>query len=67
MGRILSLVLGLLVIAFVAYKVVYGRSLSGDTGGDQTPTQALQGAKGAAKRIEDESAAKAKETLNTQE
>jgi hypothetical protein len=64
MGKILSLVLGLAVISFVAYKAVSGRSLSGDNGGAAAPTENLQGAKNAAKRIEDQSAKHANETLD---
>lgn len=53
MGKILSLVLGLAVITFVAWKVVYGQHLTNvDGGAAQTPPEALKGAKQAAKRIE---------------
>jgi len=52
MGKLLSVVLGLTLMAFLAYRAMYGRA---PVGGDdaQTPPQRLQGAKDAAKRIED--------------
>jgi hypothetical protein len=64
MGKILSLVLGLAVISFVAYKAISGRSLSGDNGGSTVaPTQNLQNVRGAAKRIEEQSTKNANEAL----
>jgi len=62
MGRILSLVLGLAVMAFLAYKVVYARNYGQNH--DETPKQALDNVKQAAKRIEDESAKKAAADLS---
>ena len=63
MGRILSLVLGLAVISFLAYKVVYGRSYTGQSG-TETPKQALDNVHQTAKRLEDQAAKKAQEDLS---
>jgi hypothetical protein len=51
MGKILSLVLGLAVVAFLAYRAMYGR-MPGEGGDGQAPAQQLEGVKNAAKRIE---------------
>ncbi|MEW5739908.1 MAG: hypothetical protein AB1938_13330 [Myxococcota bacterium] len=66
MGKILSLILGLTVVAFIAYKVMYGRMPSSDDEG-QTPQQQLQGAKDAAKRIEDQGQQNADKALHAGE
>lgn len=52
MGRILSLVLGLGVVAFIAYKVMYGSVAGAGGGAGATPPQRLKEANEAAKRIE---------------
>jgi hypothetical protein len=61
MAKILTLVLGLLVVSFLAWKAVSGRSLVGTTG--EAPTQTLREAREAAKRIEDDSAKRNAEKL----
>lgn len=62
MGKLLTLLLGLLVVMFLGYKVMYRPSLTG--GGDpQTPPERLQEAKAAAKRIEVEQQQHADEAL----
>lgn len=51
MGRILSLVLGLAVTAFLAYRVVYGRQGAGGDGAS-APKQQLENVRNATKEIE---------------
>jgi hypothetical protein len=64
MGKILALVLGLAVVTFVAWKVVYGQHLTSVDGVEnQTPPEALKGAKQAAKRIENNQEKRLDETL----
>jgi hypothetical protein len=63
MGKILSLVLGLIVISFIAYKVMYGR-MPGATAAGETPPERLQGAKNAAKRIEGQQNEQADKAFN---
>lgn len=69
MGRILSLVLGLGVVAFVAWKVMGGGAPVGAAGTAEpgAPTERLQEAKGAARRLEDEQARRAAEALKAGE
>jgi hypothetical protein len=63
MGKVLSFVLAITVIAFIAYKVMYGR-MPGPTAEGQTPPEQLQGAKGAAKRIEGQQNEQADKAFN---
>ena len=63
MGRILSLILGLAVISLLAYKVVYGRSFTGQNG-TETPKQALDNVHQTANRIEADSAKRAEQDLS---
>lgn len=51
MGKLLALILGLTVLGFIGYKTMYGRM---PTGGDEAeaPSQRLEGAQEAAKRLE---------------
>lgn len=51
MGKLLSIVLGITVLAFIAYKVMYGH-MPTKTDEDAAPAQRLEGAQNAAKRIE---------------
>lgn len=60
MGKILSLVIGLGVLGFVAYRSLYGRG--GATAGG-APQQQLQNVKEASKRIENDQAKAAEEAL----
>lgn len=62
MAKLLTLILGLLVVSFVAWKAVSGRSLVGATG-EAAPAQTLQEARGAAKRIDEDSAKRTAEKL----
>ncbi|MEW6432235.1 MAG: hypothetical protein AB1730_12075 [Myxococcota bacterium] len=55
MGKLLAVILGLTVLGFIGYKTMYGRMPAG--GGEaeaEAPAQRLQGAKDAAKRIEEQ-------------
>lgn len=63
MARILTLILGLAVLALVAYKVVYGRSLVTVDAEGGAPRPALEGASNAAQRIETEQDRRLGETL----
>lgn len=61
MGRMITLLLGLLVVAFIAYKVVYSRGMV--AGGDSGPKPALDQVRKAAKRIEDDQSKRLEETM----
>jgi hypothetical protein len=61
MGRMVTLVLGLVVVAFIAYKVVYSRGMV--AGAEAGPKPALDQVRKTATRIEDEQAKRLDETL----
>ncbi len=64
MGKLLSLLLGLAVMGFLAWKVLSGRQLTGVDGTpNQTPPQVLEGAKSTAKRLEADETKQLDETL----
>ncbi|MCC6337064.1 MAG: hypothetical protein IT380_24110 [Myxococcales bacterium] len=63
MGKILSIVLGLIVVSFIAYKVMYGRMPGAGEPG-QAPPEQLKNAKDAAKRIEGQQQEAADKALN---
>lgn len=63
MGKILMLVLGLTIVGFIGYRVMYGPNASVAEGGQGTPKERLEGAKGAAKRIEETQNKEAEEAL----
>lgn len=67
MGKILSLVLGLVVLSFIAYKVMYGRLPANEDGEPTAPTEQLKGAREAAKRIEDQQQEQADKAFNVSE
>jgi hypothetical protein len=58
--RMLTLVLGLAVVSFVAYRAVYGRSA---VGGAETPRRALDNVRTSASGIEAQQEKKAQEAL----
>jgi len=61
MGRILSLVFGLLVVAFLAYQVMFHRGVLTQT--EAGPKPALEEARKAAARIEADQNKRAEEAL----
>ena len=60
MGKLLSLIIGLAVLSFVAYRSLYGRGRASAGG---SPQQQLQNVKEASKRIENDQAKAAEEAL----
>lgn len=61
MGKLISLVLGLAVVGFVAYRSMMARSTVDPNSG--TPPQQLQNVREASKRIENDQAKAAEEAL----
>ncbi len=61
MGKLLSLLLGLVVVGFIAFKVMYGSMSAGSAGAP--PPQRLKEANEAAKRIEVQQQERADEAL----
>jgi hypothetical protein len=60
MGRLLTVILGIGVLAYLGYAQMYGK---GRPVGDATPKERLDNVKKAAKRIEDNDQKRADDTL----
>jgi hypothetical protein len=60
MGRLLTVILGIGVLAYLGYSQMYGK---GRAVGDATPKERLDNVKKAAKRIEDNDQKRADDTL----
>lgn len=61
MGKILSLVLGLSVLGFLAYRTMYGRQPVGGDEAQGTPKERLENVREAARNIEAKDDARLKE------
>jgi hypothetical protein len=66
MGKLLTVVLGFSLMAFLAYRAMYGR-LPGSGGEPESPKQRLENVQKAANRIEQQQQQAADKAFNTPE